>query len=162
MSKQALRRMCAVFTLLVLAIFSAGCSQEAPKEETAVAESAAKSQEQAVEPEEIIYTAEDAGPYEAKKDGHLPQVAWEKTESGLEVTVTVNHEMNADTPHYIMWIKLLDGEDNLLDEKEFQATDEKAVAVFNLPSVPSELKAYEKCNLHGIWLTTIKIGVGPR
>ena len=36
MSKQALRRMCAVFTLLVLAIFSAGCSQEAPKEETAV------------------------------------------------------------------------------------------------------------------------------
>ena len=149
MSKQALRRMCAVFALLVLAIFSAGCSQEAPKEEAA-------------ESEEIIYTAEDAGPYEAKKDGHLPQVACEKTESGLEVTVTVNHEMNADTPHYIMWIKLLDGEDNLLDEKEFQATAEKAVAVFNLPSVPSELKAYEKCNLHGIWLTSLKIGDGPR
>ncbi len=158
MSIQTRRTLCSVFAILVLVFFPAACAKDTTDEEPSTIAAAEK---QTAEPQETIYTSEDAGPYEGKKDGHLPQLAWEKTEGGLRVTITVNHEMNAETPHYIMWIKLMDGEDNLLEEKELQATDEKAEAVFDLPTVPSELKAYEKCNLHGIWLTTVSIGGGP-
>ncbi len=154
MSKQTLWGMCSVLAILALMVFPTGCAKDTPDEDTATI---APAEEQPAQAEETIYTSADAGPYEGKKDGHLPQLVWEKTGGGLRVTITVNHEMNAETPHYIMWIKLMDGEDDLLEEKEFQATDEKAVAVFDLPTVPSELKAYEKCNLHGIWLTTVKI-----
>jgi desulfoferrodoxin (superoxide reductase-like protein) len=65
--------------------------------------------------------------------------------------------MNPEKPHYIMYIKLKDGEGNLLGEKEFQATDEKAEAVFELKTVPSKLVAYEKCNLHGLWMDGIDV-----
>lgn len=157
MTRQALWRVCFVLALSALVFSAAACSKEGPQENTAAGEPAADTAEQSAETEAIIYTAEDPGPYEAKKDGHLPQVVWEKTEGGLRVKVTVNHEMNAETPHYIEWIKLRDGQDNLLGEAEFQATDEKAEATFELPSVPTELKAYEKCNIHGIWLTRISI-----
>lgn len=157
MSKQTLWGMCAVLAIWILIVFPTGCTKDTTSEEAASIGPASKPADQTEPDKEVIYTSEDAGPYEGKKDGHLPQVVWEKTEEGLKVTVSVNHEMNAEKPHYIMWIKLMDGEDNLLEEMEFQATDEKASVVFDLPSVPSELKAYEKCNLHGIWLTTVAI-----
>jgi desulfoferrodoxin (superoxide reductase-like protein) len=81
----------------------------------------------------------------------------EKMETGLKVTVTVNHVMNPETPHYIMNIKLKDGEGQLLGEKEFQATDEKAEAIFELFTVPSKLMVYERCNLHGLWMDEVDV-----
>ena len=106
---------------------------------------------------EVVFTKDDPGAYRGKEDSHVPQITYEKTETGLKVRVSVLHEMNAETPHYIMWIKLFDGENNLLGEKEFQAEDERAEAEFDLTATPSVLKAYEGCNLHGVWVNEIEI-----
>ena len=99
--------------------------------------------------QEPVYTRDDPGAWEGKEKGHLPQISYEKTGTGLKVIVVVNHVMNAEAPHYIMWIKLADGEGNELGRKEFQPTDQKAEAVFELTSVPAKLVAFEKCNVHG-------------
>ena len=106
---------------------------------------------------EKIFTRSDPGAWGGKEDSHVPQIAYEKAEAGLKVTVTVSHEMNPEKPHYIMKLMLKDGEDNLLGEKEFQATDEKAEAIFELTTVPSKLIAYERCNLHGLWMDEVDI-----
>ena len=113
--------------------------------------------EPAAQTEEAVFTREDPGAYGGKEDSHVPNVAYEKTESGLRVTVSVSHEMNAEKPHYIMWIQLKDGEGNLLGEKQFQATDEKAEAVFELTTVPGKLVAFEKCSLHGLWKEEVEV-----
>ncbi len=113
--------------------------------------------EPAAQTEEVVFTREDPGAYGGKEDSHVPNIAYEKTESGLRVTVSVSHEMNAEKPHYIMWIQLKDGEGNLLGEKQFQATDEKAEAVFELTTVPGKLVAFEKCSLHGLWKEEVEV-----
>lgn len=106
-----------------------------------------------------IYTREDPGAYGGKEDSHIPRIVYEKTDLGLHVSITVAHEMNAEKPHFIEWIKLLDGEDNELGRIRFQAQDAKAEAVFELSSVPAKLIALEKCNLHGIWKEEIEVQV---
>jgi superoxide reductase len=91
---------------------------------------------------------------------HLPQITYEKTDTGLKVTVKVdNHPMDAQKPHYIMWIKLEDGSGTMLGEKDFMATDPEPVATFDLTSVPVSLKAYEQCNIHGIWMSEANVDV---
>jgi len=149
------------FALLIPAACSKGEKQQEEK-------AAAVETDQAVQPTETVqpadadvYTRDDPGPYGGKEDSHLPQVEYIRSNGGLEVTVRVQHEMNPDKPHYIMWIRLFDETGNLLGEKEFQATDEKAEAVFMLDSVPSILKAYERCNLHGIWMEVVTISPPP-
>jgi superoxide reductase len=137
-----------IFTILfftALVLFSTGCAkkEEAVQEQPEVAQA---------EPEEVVFTRDDPGPWAGKEEVHLPQITFEKTAAGLKVTIAVGHEMNAEKPHYIMWIKLLDGEDNLIGEKSFQAVDEKAEAIFEIQSAPALLKAYAMCNLHGLWL----------
>ncbi len=104
-----------------------------------------------------IYTREDPGAYGGKEDSHIPQIVTDKTDSGLSVRVTVAHEMNPEKPHFIEWIKLLDGENNELGLMHFQAEDAKAEAVFELTLVPATLIALEKCNVHGIWKAEIEI-----
>jgi superoxide reductase len=106
---------------------------------------------------ETVFTKEDPGAYGGKEDSHVPIVSCTKAGSGLSVKVSVNHEMNAETPHYIMWIQLKDGAGNLLGEKRFQATDEKAEAVFELATAPDKLVAFEKCNLHGTWKEEVDV-----
>ncbi len=146
--------------ILLVALFlllPAACSrsQDEPAEQTKEAAS-----ETAAEPapaEETVFTREDPGAYGGKEDSHVPNMAYERTESGLRVTVSVSHEMNAEKPHYIMWIQLKDGEGNLLGEKQFQATDEKAEAVFELTTVPGKLVAFEKCSLHGLWKEEVEV-----
>jgi superoxide reductase len=149
---QALILLVALFLLL-----PAGCSrsQEEPAEQSMEAAS-----EAAAEPapaEQTVFTREDPGAYGGKEDSHVPRVAYEKTESGLRVTVSVSHEMNAEKPHYIMWIQLKDGEGNTLGEKQFQASDEEAAALFELTTVPEKLVAFEKCNLHGLWKEEVAV-----
>ena len=147
-----------MFILLVLAaliMLPTGCAKE---EKVAEQEQAAEATEPA--PEEVkekIFTRSDPGAWGGKEDGHVPQIAYEKVESGLKVTVTVSHEMNPEKPHYIMYIMLKDGEDNLLGEREFEATHEKAEAIFELTTVPSKLVAFERCNLHGLWMDEVDV-----
>jgi superoxide reductase len=144
-----------VFAAGALILLPTACAKEeqiAEQEKTVEeAEPAAK------EAEEVVYTRSDPGAWGGKEDSHVPLIAYEKTETGLKVTVTVNHEMNPDTPHYILAIMLKDGEDNLLGEKELQATDEKAEATFALTTIPEKLKAYERCNLHGLWMDEVDV-----
>ncbi len=147
--------------LAALVMMTTGCvkEEEEAKEEKAVeeAQAAENTEPEAKEAEEVIFTRSDPGAWGGKEDSHVPQIAYAKIEAGLKVTVTVSHEMNPETPHYIMSIKLKDGEGNLLGEKEFQATDEKAEAIFELTTVPGKLVAYEKCNLHGIWMDEVVV-----
>jgi desulfoferrodoxin (superoxide reductase-like protein) len=145
-----------VFIVLILAaliVIPTGCA----KEEKIVGEeqTAEKEEPASAEAEEKIFTRSDPGAWGGKEDSHIPQIVYEKVEAGLKVTVTVSHEMNPEKPHYIMLIKLKDGEGNLLGEKEFQAADEKAEAIFELSTLPGKLVAYEKCNLHGVWMDEV-------
>jgi superoxide reductase len=132
-----------------------GCSQ-APDEPGQPAErpASAKPEQEAAED---AYTREHPGAWGGKEDSHVPQIEYQKTASGLKVTVSVSHEMNPEKPHYIMWIQLKDGQDNLLGEKQFQADAAKAEAVFTLANSPSRLIAYEKCNLHGLWKEEVEV-----
>lgn len=147
-----------VFILVILAalvMMPTGCTK---KEKAIEEEQAAETPEQMTqEAEEVIHTRSDPGAWAGKEDSHVPQIVYEKMETGLKVTVTVNHEMNPETPHYIMNITLKDGEGNLLGEKDFQATDEKAEAIFELATIPAKLVAYERCNIHGLWMDEVDV-----
>ena len=141
-----------VLAALVLVSLLIGCAKKEQEAE--------KVEEPITTPEEeVVFTRDDPGAWGGKEDSHIPLISYEKTEEGLKVTVTVSHEMNAEKPHYIMWVKLRDGEDNLLGEKEFQPTDEKAEAVFELTTVPAKLKAFEKCSLHGVWTDEVDVTI---
>ena len=144
-----------VMIVATLVMMPTGCAKgEKTVEEEQAAE---KTEPETKEAEEVIFTRSDPGAWGGKEDSHVPEIVYEKTEDGLKVTVTVSHEMNPETPHYIMSISLKDEEGNLLGEKEFQATDEKAEAIFELTTVPGKLVAYEKCNLHGIWMDEVVV-----
>lgn len=102
------------------------------------------------------YTASFFGPWNAAVAAkHVPEVTFEKAGKGVAVRVQVDsHVMDPQKPHYIMWIRLEDGKGEPLGEKTFQATDPSpAVAVFELPNAPAKVKAFARCNIHGIWLT---------
>ncbi len=106
------------------------------------------------------YTKEDPGPWpEAVANTHSPMVSYEKSGTGLKVTIQIdNHPMDPKTPHYIMWIRLFDGNGMKLGEKMFQPTDPgPAKAEFELTAVPETLKAYEQCNVHGIWMNEVEV-----
>jgi len=92
---------------------------------------------------------------------HVPQVTFEKMGKGLKVTVQIdNHPMDPQKPHWIMWIRLEDTKGNKLGEKTFLATDARpAVAVFELPAMHTKLKAFERCNIHGIWLNEVPVKI---
>jgi desulfoferrodoxin-like iron-binding protein len=147
-----------VFMFMVLGaliMLPTGCA----KEEKVVEENQAaeKIEPEAQEAEETVYTRSNPSAWSGKEEGHVPQIVYEKMETGLKVTVTVAHEMNPEKPHYIMYIMLKDGEDNLLGEREFEATNEKAEAIFELTTMPSKLIAYERCNLHGLWMDEVDV-----
>ncbi len=101
------------------------------------------------------YTATNFGPWNAAvAKTHVPEIKFEKMGMGVKVTVQIdNHPMDPKKPHYIMWIRLEDMTGKKLGEKTFKATDPgPAIAVFELPDTPDKVKAFERCNIHGIWL----------
>jgi desulfoferrodoxin-like iron-binding protein len=114
--------------------------------------------------QEKPYTKEDPGPWPAAvADKHSPEISFEYIEVGLRVMVKVDsHPMDPKKPHYIMWIRLEDGEGNKLGEKNFQMTDPAPVAVFDLASIPVKLRAFERCNIHGIWMSETKVEAKPQ
>lgn len=106
------------------------------------------------------YTAQDFGPWNAGvAKTHVPEVTFEKAGMGVKVRIQVdNHPMDAQKPHWIMWIRLEDAKGKKLGEKTFKATDPgPAVAVFELPNVPEKVKAFQRCNIHGIWLNEVAV-----
>lgn len=159
MNGRLFKQILAVAAVVLLVLASPACKKEQAGEESqpAVKAEQGKPSQQVEETEEAIYTKENPGPWAGKEAAHLPLIAYEKTESGLRVTVTVEHEMSPEKPHYIMWIKLLDADGNLLGQTEFVPTDLKAEAVFELSAVPSKLAAEEKCNVHGIWMSETEV-----
>ena len=101
-------------TALPVAATLIGCSQsEEPAPTAEAVETPAAEPEAEAEP---VYTRDDPGAWEGKEQGHLPVITYEKTDAGLTVNVVVNHVMDAEIPHYIMWIKLFDGDGNLRGE----------------------------------------------
>jgi len=93
---------------------------------------------------------------------HSPEISYEKTDSGLKVMVKVdNHPMDPKKPHYIMWIRIEDGDGNKLGEKTFQMTDPAPMVVFELASIPVKLRAFERCNIHGIWMSETEVEAQP-
>jgi len=113
-----------------------------------------QAQMKAVEGQEKPYTRDDPGPWADKVKSHVPEISYERAGSGLKVTVKVdNHPMDPKTPHYIMEIRLEDGTGVALGKKEFVATDPAPpTATFELKSIPAKLRAYERCNVHGLWM----------
>lgn len=104
------------------------------------------------------YTRMDPGPWAGAQEKHVPEITYEKMGTGLKVTVKVdNHPMDPQKPHYIMWIRLEDARGNVLGKHNFVATDPAPVATFELKSVPAQLQAYERCNVHGIWMDEVKV-----
>jgi len=150
MKEQKLKGILIVPVLIALAFFLTACSQkEQATEEKPIADQVGST---ILTTEKIVFTKADPGPWSGKEGGHVPIISYKKTETGLSVNVSVSHEMNSETPHYIEWIRLFNGKGDLVGEKDFEAEDEKAMAVFILETVPDALKAYAKCNLHGIWM----------
>jgi len=113
--------------------------------------------------QEKPYTEEDPGPWPAAvANTHSPEISYEKTDSGLKVMVKVdNHPMDPKKPHYIMWIRIEDGDGNKLGEKTFQMTDPAPMVVFELASIPVKLRAFERCNIHGIWMSETEVEAQP-
>jgi desulfoferrodoxin-like iron-binding protein len=122
-------------------------------------------QANALEPEPTYtqakpYTKDFFGPWNADvAKVHLPQITFTKSDNGLNVRVQIDdHPMNASIPHYIMWISLTDGQGNILGTKTFAATDPApAVAVFLLQAPPDKIRAFERCNIHGIWMSEMSV-----
>lgn len=145
----SLARLSTLLLIFVIPFMISGCGGDR-EEASKPAEVAAEAPSQP--DSDIVRTRKDPGAYGGKEDSHVPRIEWKKTDAGLSVTVSVDHEMNPETPHYIMWIGLWDESGRLIGEKTFSAEDEAAVAVFELNRTPSGFKAYEKCNLHGVWM----------
>jgi desulfoferrodoxin-like iron-binding protein len=153
------------FLLSILVVFAAGALMLAPSGgagtgpgTAAAASTAAQTAQEYSQPEP--YTEKFFGPWNAAVAGtHVPQVTFEKAGEGLKVTVQIdNHPMDPQKPHWIMWIRLQDQDGNTLGEKTFQPTDPRpAVAVFELPKMYEKLKAFERCNIHGIWLNEASV-----
>ncbi len=146
-------KICSAVTLAFLILLPTGCSKEEPADDSI----SAIEQTEPAPKKEMVFTQKDPGPWSGKEGAHVPKITYTKTEAGGQVVVIVDHEMNSETPHFIMWIELRDGEDKTLGEKIFQDTDEKAEATFSLSSLPGKIKAISKCNLHGLWSNEIDV-----
>jgi desulfoferrodoxin-like iron-binding protein len=105
------------------------------------------------------YTATFFGPWnEAMAKVHIPEVTFKPLTEGIEVIVTVDkHPMDPQKPHYIMWIRLEDVNGKELARHEFKPTDPAPVATFKLKSYPDKINVFERCNIHGIWMTEVAV-----
>jgi superoxide reductase len=105
------------------------------------------------------YTATSFGPWNAAvAKVHVPQVTYMKMGQELMVTVKIDdHPMDPEKPHYIMWIRLEDANGKILAKHEFKPTDPAPVATFHLKAWPEKMKALERCNIHGIWMSEVTV-----
>ena len=89
---------------------------------------------------------------EKKVGGHAPKV----TVEGKNVTITNKHVMSKK--HYIVRHTLVSENGNVLGEKTFYPSDEKAVSTFTLPEKhASTFYATSVCNKHDLWVNEFTI-----
>ena len=85
---------------------------------------------------------------EASTEKHVPVIQRE----GSKVTVTVGSiEHPMEEKHYIEWIAL---ETKAGNQRKILEPGQKPQAVFYIAEDDEAIKAYEHCNLHGLWSTT--------
>ncbi len=109
-------------------------------------------------PGEVLYVADagkgletlQAGVVEASKEKHIPVVHVNDSQVIVEVG-SVAHPMVSE--HYILWIMLR-------TDKGFMyrilTPGEPAAAVFDIQPDEKPLRAYEMCNVHGLWKKEIQ------
>ena len=86
---------------------------------------------------------------EASTEKHVPVIQRE----GSKVTVTVGSiEHPMEEKHYIEWIAL---ETKAGNQRKILEPGQKPQAVFYIAEDDEVIKAYEHCNLHGLWSTTL-------
>ena len=99
----------------------------------------------------IIYTKDNPGKWAKKVGGHLPIV----TVDGNQVTIETKHGMSEE--HYIVRHTIVSGNGEVLGEKTFSPTDEKALSVFKLEGKYSVLYATSFCNKHDLWVSEFSV-----
>jgi len=97
----------------------------------------------------LIYTSDAPGRWLGKEGIHAPVVSRE----GNKITITTNHPMSA--PHYIVRHTLVSAGGEVLGDKTFKPTDEKAVSVYELAEGQKPRYATSFCNQHDFWVTEI-------
>lgn len=86
---------------------------------------------------------------EASTEKHLPVIKRE----GSKVTVTVGSiEHPMEEKHYIEWIAL---ETKAGNQRKVLQPGHKPQAVFYIAEDDEVIKAYEYCNIHGLWSTSL-------
>lgn len=107
----------------------------------------------------LFYTKDAPGRWKGKEAGHLPQMAVEKLDNTLKVTVTTEHVMKFHE-HYIVKHQLLDENFQYLDEKMFTdpEKDKDPTSVHELVDYKgSLLYALSFCNKHDTWLNVVAV-----
>lgn len=102
-------------------------------------------------PKGVVYTKDNPGKWAKKVGGHLPLV----TVDGNKVTIVTNHGMSEK--HYIVRHTLVSGTGEVLGEKTFYPSDEKASSVFEVTGKHSLLYATSFCNKHDFWVAEFSI-----
>jgi len=107
----------------------------------------------------LFYTKEAPGRWKGKEGGHLPQMAIEKIDNKLKVTVTTEHVMKFHE-HHIVKHQLLSQNFEYLDEKMFTdpEKDQDPTSTHELVDYKGEvIYALSFCNKHDTWLSMMKI-----
>jgi len=97
----------------------------------------------------IIYTKNNPGKWEAKTGSHLPVV----TVDGQKITIETKHGMSEK--HYIVRHTLVAGNGDVLGEKTFYPSSEKALSVFEVKEEHAVLYATSFCNQHDLWVVAV-------
>jgi superoxide reductase len=108
----------------------------------------------------LFYTKDAPGHWKGKEAGHLPQMAIEKVDGKLKVTVTTEHVMKFHE-HYIVKHQLLDQDLQFVAEKMFTdpEKDQDPTSTHELADYKGEvIYALSVCNKHDAWLSMMKIG----
>jgi len=101
-------------------------------------------------PRGIVYTRDSAGKWAGKAGSHAPVV----TVTGQQVIVETRHGMSEQ--HYIVRHTIVSPDGEVLGEKTFHPSDEKARSVFTLQGDHPVLYATSFCNKHDLWVTEFR------
>jgi desulfoferrodoxin (superoxide reductase-like protein) len=100
-----------------------------------------------------VLTVASPGSWAGKEAGHAPRVTVDPT--GTKVTVFAKHEMvpagGAKPEHHIDLLYLRDAKTKALLGVAELAPNGEAKAEFTVPAGTTQVVAYAKCNLHGVW-----------
>ncbi len=99
----------------------------------------------------IIYSESDQGQWEGKAGSHAPKVSVE----GDQVTLVTEHGMS--DKHYIVRHTLVTEAGEVIGQKTFYPSDEKAVSTFTITGLKGKMTATSFCNKHDLWITEFSV-----